>query len=198
MKRTAMLFVFSLLAMSALSPSGSGQEKPKADEKAKSPVASTPVKIQIVFTEFEGDKKVKSLPYTLYANAADAPFLEPGWVKMRIGTRVPVYVGNNSMQYLDVGTNIDARSAYTSESRLLLQLSLERSWVEGDVPVPMTKSDVAQSETPSGHFREPIIRTFRSDLDMKLREGQTAESTIATDPVSGKVLKVEVSFTILK
>lgn len=102
------------------------------------------------------------------------------------------------MTYLDVGTNMDARSAYTGEGRLLLQMKIERSWVEGDVSVPVAKSDGSVSETSSGHFREPIIRNFTSELDLKLREGQSIESIVATDPISGKVLKVDISFTIVK
>ncbi len=191
--------VASLLLFGMFLPACQAQDKPKPDDKPKAEVlATTPVKVQIVFTEFEGEKKVKSLPYTMYLNAPDAPEVRPPWVKMRIGSRVPVYVGNNSMQYLDVGTNIDARSGYTSEGRLLLNVNLERSWVEGDVSVPVTKSDTAQSESSSGHFREPIIRNFRSELDLKLREGQSIESTMATDPISAKVFKVEVSFTVVK
>jgi len=37
------------------------QEKPKTEERVKVP---TPVKVQIVFTEYDGDKKVSSMPYT--------------------------------------------------------------------------------------------------------------------------------------
>jgi hypothetical protein len=33
---------------------------------------------------------------------------------------------------------------------------------------------------------------------MKLRDGQPVESTVATDPISGKVVKVEISFTVVK
>jgi len=36
------------------------QEKPKTEERVKVP---TPIKVQIVFTEFEDDKKVASMPY---------------------------------------------------------------------------------------------------------------------------------------
>lgn len=190
----------ALLLLGLLSPPSQAQDKGKAEDKPKAEVvATTPVRVQIVFTESDSEKKVKSLPYTMYLNAPNAPEVKPASIiKMRIGSRVPVYVGNNSMQYLDVGTNIDARSGYTAEGRLLLNLNLERSWVEGDVPVPVTKSDTAQSESANGHFREPIIRNFRSELDLKLREGQAIETTMATDPVSGKVLKVEVSFTTVK
>ena len=182
-----------------LSPVSQAQGKPKQDDKPKAEVlATTPVKVQILFTEFENEKKLKSLPYTMYLNAPDAPEVRPPWVKMRIGSRVPVYVGNNSMQYLDVGTNIDARCGYTIEGRLLLNVKIERSWVEGSVSVPVEKSDSSASETSSGHFQEPIVRQLVSEFDLKLREGQPVESTMATDPISGKVLKVDVSFTLVK
>jgi hypothetical protein len=81
---------------------------------------------------------------------------------------------------------------------LLLQTKIERSWVEGGVSVPVARSDGSASETSSGHFQEPIVRQFVSEFDLKLREGQSVESTMATDPLSGKVLKVDVSFTIVK
>src|SRR6266446_10242137 len=102
-----------VLLFGVLSPFCSAQDKPKADDSQRAEVRTTPVKVQIVFTEFEGDKKVKSLPYTLYINALDAPELKPGWVKLRVGSRVPIYTGGTkeNMTYLDVGTNIDARSA---------------------------------------------------------------------------------------
>jgi hypothetical protein len=198
MKRS--MISLMLLLFGVLSPFCLAQDKQKAEDGQKPEVRTTPVKVQIVFTEFEGDKKVKSLPYTLYINALDAPELKPGWVKLRVGSRVPIYTGGTkeNMTYLDVGTNIDARSAYAGEGRLLLYLRIERSWVEGGVSVPVAKSDSSASETSSGHFQEPIVRQFVSEFDLKLREGQPVESTMATDPLSGKVLKVDVSFTIVK
>jgi hypothetical protein len=198
MKRS--MISLMVLLFGVLSPFCLAQDKPKAEDSQKAEVRTTPVKVQIVFTEFEGDKKVKSLPYTLYINALDAPELKPGWVKLRVGSRVPIYTGGTkeNMTYLDVGTNIDARSAYAGEGRLLLYLRIERSWVEGGVSVPVAKSDSSASETSSGHFQEPIVRQFVSEFDLKLREGQPVESTMATDPLSGKVLKVDVSFTIVK
>jgi hypothetical protein len=190
--------VASFLLLSMLSPIVLAQDKPKSDDKAKAEVQSTSIKLQIIFAEFDGDKKVKSLPYVMYMNAPIAADLKTGWDKMRIGSRIPIYTGNNQMQYQDVGTNIDARSAYAEDGHLMLQLDFERSWVDGDVSVPITKTDAGSSDTASGHFREPIIRAFRSELYLKLREGQPVESTMATDPISGKVVKVEVSFTVVK
>jgi hypothetical protein len=196
--RTSSVQVASLLLLGMLSPIVSAQDKPKTDDKARVEAPSTPIKVQIAFTEFEGDKKTKSLPYVMYVNAPDSTELRAGWTKFRIGSRLPIYVGKGEMQYLDIGTNVDARAAYTGDGHILLQLILERSWVEGEVSVPITKPDASPSDPSGGHFQEPIIRGFKSELDMKLREGQPVESTVATDPISGKVVKVEVSFTFAK
>jgi hypothetical protein len=198
MKKAVILLVLLLGMVPTL---WSSQDKPKSDESPKAEAQTTQIKAQIVFTEFENDKKVKSLPYVMYINAIDAPDLKSsGWNKLRIGSRVPVYTGGNTgnMTYLDVGTNLDVRAAHTGGDRFLLYLGVERSWVEGDVVVPVTKADTSQPEGNVGHFREPIIRQFRSELDLKVREGLVVESTMATDPLSGKVLKVEVSVSTVK
>ena len=65
--------------------------------------------------------------------------------------------------------------------------------------VPMQKPPEQLSPDPhAGSFRQPVVRQFKSELDLKIREGQVLESTMATDPVSGKVLKVEVSISVVK
>lgn len=194
------IHIASVLLLTIFSPICRAQDKPKQEDKAKNEVSTTPVKATIVFTEYEGDKKTKSLPYTLYINAPDSAEFK-GWVKLRVGSRVPVYTGGDkgSMTYLDVGTNIDARASRTPESYFLTYLRLERSWVEGDVLVPVQKPPEATVPDPhAGSFREPIVRQFTSELDLKLRDGQTLESTMATDPISGKVLKVEVTLAVVK
>ncbi len=193
------IHVASLVLLGMLSPLCRAQDKPKPEDKPKAEAQTTPVKVSVVFTEYEGDKKTKSLPYTVYVNAPDAPELKAQWVKMRVGSRVPVYTGGSTgnMTYLEVGTNIDARAAHTPEGHFLLYLNLERSWAEGYTLVPVQRPP-EQMDPHAGSFQEPIIRNFRSELDLKLREGQVMESTMATDPISGKVMKVEISLSVVK
>jgi len=150
------------------------------------------LKISVTFTEFEGDKKVKSLPYTMVV-VADGR--SPKSV-VKMGSRVPVYAGKEyGMQYVDVGTNIDCQASRTKDNKFDIRLSLERSWVEGNVAVPVDPGTSLQS---SGQFPEPILRQFKSELSLALRDGQTVESSFATDPLSGKVFKAEVSLNIVK
>src|SRR5262244_2743204 len=182
-----------LLALSTLSPAGLAQEKPKSEEKPRAEThESTAVKVQLVFHEMDGNKIVKSLPYTLQLNALNSPeLIHSGWTKLRMGSKVPIHVGANQISYQDVGTNIDARAANPGDGRFLLYISFERSWVDGEVAMPLAKD--ASAADNSGHVRNPIIRQFKSELDLKVRDGQTVEGTTATDPLTGKVIRVEVT-----
>lgn len=192
MRRTANA-VLLLAALMIATTWVSAQEKPKSDDAAPEtrPTETTPLKVSVTFTEFEGDKKVKSLPYTMIV-IADGQ--NPKSV-VKMGSRVPVYVGKEQWQYLDVGSNIDCQASRTKDNKFDLRLSLERTWVEGSVAIP---ADFGAATQPPGQFPEPIVRQFRSELSLTLRDGQSVESSFATDPLSGKVFRVEVSLNVLK
>jgi hypothetical protein len=191
-RRANAAFLVAALAMGTAWVSA--QEKPKSEDVAMEArqTETTPLKISVTFTEFDGDKKVKSLPYTMVVVADGSP---PKSV-VKMGSRVPVYAGKEyGMQYLDVGTNIDCQASRTNDHKFDIRLNLERSWVEGDVAVAVNPGAPLQS---SGQFPEPILRQFKSELSLTLRDGQTVEGSFATDPLSGKVFKVEVSLNIVK
>src|ERR1700739_4987433 len=108
MKRILISGVFGLCLLAG-SSSCLPQDAPKKDEpKTENARSEGPqVKVQITFTEYDGEKKVKSLPYALLLQARNDV---PG-TKIRMGSRVPVYTGgeHGSMQYIDVGTKMDCR-----------------------------------------------------------------------------------------
>ena len=135
MKRVRALLVMLIVLVGILAPL-SAQEKSNTD--AKPP--TTTLKVQVTIAETDGERKVVNLPYTYYLRAGEGG-PAASLTKLRLGSRIPVYVGKeNGMQYLDVGTSIDSR-AYSSENgRFDITLNLERSWVEGDVLVPMEKA----------------------------------------------------------
>jgi hypothetical protein len=43
-----------------------------------------------------------------------------------------------------------------------------------------------------------MIRQFRGDVALLLRDGQESDVAVATDPLTGRVLKVEILLTVLK
>jgi hypothetical protein len=184
----------TLLALFAGAFSLPAQDKVKGE--TKSPVVT--LRLQVTIAETEGEKKVVNLPYTFYLRVGEPGPVTP-YTKVRMGSRVPVYVGKDSgMQYIDVGTNIDARGFAGDDGRFDLNLNLERSWVEGDVAVPMERSNGQPTDARAGQFREPVIRQFRTELALTMKDGQTIQSTLATDPLSGKVLAINVTMNVVK
>jgi hypothetical protein len=187
-------YLLSLLALVIVPVHLAGQENPKPDAKA----SSATLKLQVTVVEREGDKKVTNLPYTFLVKAEGGTHVPP-WTKLRTGSRVPVYAGKDAgMQYVDVGTNIDARALVAEDGRFDVTLNLERSWVEGEVVVPVEKISGASPDTTSAHFKEPIIRQFKSELTLPIHDGQTTEITQAADPNSGRMLTITVTMNVLK
>src|SRR6516225_11059349 len=110
--KKARTLIAALCLTVLLCPQLFGQDKPKTDAK----LAPTTLKLQVTFAEHEGEKKLASLPYTFFIQASEGH--GSPWTKVRTGSRIPVYAGKDGgMQYIDVGTNIDARGQGSGEGR---------------------------------------------------------------------------------
>lgn len=159
---------------------GMAQDQPKGIAPP-GPKAIAPLKVQLLLTKFDGEKKVVSLPYTLPCNADDRAS------QLRMGIEVPVMTaakdGPPAYQYKNVGTNIDCKASTLDDGRYRLEMGVEHSSVYS---------------TPEDAARPPLFRTFRTSFVPVLRDGQTQQYTVATDPVSGEVVKVEVTLVALK
>jgi hypothetical protein len=185
--------------MAQAKPQEKPQDKPQSaerrDDEYRFSLAS--LKVQVVFTEYEGDKKLKSLPYSFLVTTRtrdDRPE-----ARIRVGNRVPVYTGgeHGPMTYVDVGTNIDGWAEGAGPGQYRIHLYLERSWVEGTVSFPIEKVP----PSPDGHiqqFAQPIIRQYKAELTPILKDGQSLETNLATDPLNGRIVKLEVSISVLK
>lgn len=169
------------------------QEKPKTDEKAAHPAQ---LKVQIVFTEFEGEKKVKSIPYTSVFATTGQP---TDTMRLRIGSRVPLLAGKGGdFQYIDIGTNLDCTADRLDDGKFGLRIAFERSWIQGDVLLPVDQSVQRQTGTTGGQFKEPVIGQYKTTEYLTARDGQTVETTVATDPLNGRQLKIELTLNVLK
>lgn len=173
------------------------QDKEKSGGEAKSATTEktvTPLRVQLVFTEFEGDKKIGNLPYTFLVNADD----RGSQAAVRMGLRVPIETSSNTgvkqVQYQDVGTNIDGRAEKADDGRFLLRLNVERSSVylpgTGGKPAAVGGNEISSAQ--------PIVQQFRTQVNLLIRDGQTIQSTVATDPVTGHVTKVDVTLNAIK
>ena len=182
-RKSALLLAFVLLCTAT----ARGQEKEEGRKL-------TPVRVQVVFSEYDGEKKVASLPYTLLVSAPDD--LRRSQVsKVRVGVRVPIITQGKEgpvTQYHDVGTYIDAHAAALPDGKIVLDLSLRRSFIYSPLP------EKAASAFPVTGDPTPIFRNFESDMRLVFKDGETIQSNMATDPVSGRVLKVDVTLTVVK
>jgi hypothetical protein len=185
--------VLSILCLVMLMmPRLSAQDAAKPENK----IPASTLKVQVTFTEHDGEKKMANLPYTFFLQAGDGGPHSP-WTKVRMGSRVPVYAGKDGMQYIDIGTNIDARGIVNEDGKFDIILTLERSWVEGDIPLSAEKPAVVGSGS-AGQFNEPIIRQFKTELTLPMKDGQTVQTTQAADPLSGRILSITVTMNVVK
>lgn len=153
---------------------------------------TTPLQVTIVFNEFDGSKRVSSLPYQMACNANPRHDTS----SLRLGLRVPIatsYGGdkaNTSYQYQDVGTDIDCRAMAAPEGGgFVIGLGLKRNVV---YPPNQTKPAEWQPGVPLND--RPIFGGFEADIkDLLLHDGETVQAATATDPVSGHVWKIDVS-----
>jgi len=145
-----------------------------------------PVKIQVVLTEFDGTQKISSLPYTLNMLAGGRT------AHLRFGVKVPIQVGSSTYTYQDVGTNLDAEADLREDGAYRLDLKVNRSSVT--IPDKGTDWKPGQSYTST----EPLIRSFSDEFTVVVKDGQTVQGTSAVDPVTGHILKVDVTLNTLK
>jgi hypothetical protein len=188
------------LALLPLVPAAHAQEKAETAEKRR-PII--PLKVQVVFSKYQGEKKVASLPYTLTCNADDR---NPAMLRM--GIEVPVSVfqpkeGGTSFQYKNVGTSIDCRATTVDDGRFRLEVNVEQSSIYSTVDekahrTPLPEGPPAWGVTDTPLANVPMFRSFKSTFVPILRDGQTAQYTAATDPVIGEVVKIDVTVTVLK
>ena len=182
------------------------QDKAKAEEgekKNENKKETAELRVMVVFTEYDGDKKITNLPYTLLVDAPEGHRGDKSSIRM--GLRVPIVTGsfksgsdsstvNQQYQYIDLGSNLDGWAGKEENGRFNLHLNLERSSAyssgSGQKANVVTGSEVLNSQ--------PVIQQFKTEMDLIVRDGQTIQSTVATDPVSGRVTKVEVTVNVVK
>ena len=158
-------------------------------------------RVQIVLSEYDGPTKLSSLPYTMPMAILAGENRTLGSV--RVGMRVPLNTsaksGDNSLQYADVGTNLDVRVKPRDGERYEVELTLERSWLYVRDQDKDGKAEVRQwvpgDPAPS---LSPLLHHFRTVVEFVLRDGKPGETAVTTDPVTGHLLKVDALLTVLK
>ena len=192
------LSTLGFIAVFTLASSAVASAQDKPAPPAKTPVAAaastagnTPLRVQVVIGRYQGEKKISSMPYTLTLRGSDR-------ANLRMGTKIPVVMlamanmpkdapAGGPIQYQDVGTNIDVGSTALEDQRFQLQVTIDDSSVYPD--------EQPQSGSAKGN---PSFRSFRATNTMILKNGETGQFLTATDKVTGEVVKVDVTLTVMK
>lgn len=179
-----------------------GGQQPTQPPKA---VQSIPLELQIVISRYQGDKRISALPYVLSLKTSpnSSSFRTGGLgAQLRLGSRVPIRTQvvtpaadgkpattSNSVQYQNVGTNIDCGATALEDGRFEVTLAIDESSVI---------SDPQDLKAMPGTDSYPVFRSYQSTNTLFVKEGQTTQFTAATDRVSGEVVRVEVKLTVVK
>jgi hypothetical protein len=162
-----------------------------------------PLRVQLVVARYLGEKKVGSVPYSFLV-------ITDQMANLRMGVEVPVPITSfsafpgkpdgdksspvTSYQYRNVGTSIDCRAQERPNGLFALHLNIEVSSVHSTSP---GASPPSPPEMPMASDK-PFFRTFKVSLDPVLRDGQTVQTVASTDPVTGEVVKIEVTLNVVK
>ena len=138
-------------------------------------------RLDFTVSEIEDGKKINSRQYSMnmYGDANE----------IKIGTRVPVELKNNEVQYMDVGTNIWCR----------LRDRRDVTWLGNDVMLNV-RSEISNFAVPEqqGQSTRPILRQLKIDASTIATVGKSIVLGVVDDPNSKRQFQLEVTVTKLR
>ena len=160
----------------------------RAQEKTNGP--AIPLKVQVVLSRYEGERKLASMLYTLLVTAGE----RDNRVTLRLGVALPVTAAGKdpAVSVYDVGTNMDCTATLGDAGRFKINLAVNHTSVlESD-------QKQLQAALPRPGATAQLIRSFTSSFSLNLKDGETGQSIAATDPVTGEMMKIDVTVHVVK
>jgi hypothetical protein len=162
--------------------SGSSQRSAATAAEA----SATRLRVQVVISRFEGDRRIGSLPYTLVV----APGVLRTSIRLGVDTPVPATSGaageTSGLQYRNVGTNIDCSNVRELPGGRY-QFDI---FVQNSAAIP----DEAAVQGPA----RPVFRRFETNFNAQLRDGQSMQAIASTDPITGESVRIDVTLHVIR
>jgi hypothetical protein len=176
--RTSLWMCVAILAL----PLGAAAQDKDAKTKAAADGASKaiPLRLNLVLTRSQGEKKVSSRPYVLTAGVDEAV----SSASLFAGSQVPLRTSTANgptVVYKDVGVKVNAAVRSAGEGRFRLSIKFDDTSVVADAK-----------------GADEVLRAFAGEALVFLRDGETASFASATDPATGETVKAEVTLTLFK
>jgi hypothetical protein len=199
-RREFVLFATAVMALGAVGPSVRAQQAAPA---AAVVMPSVQLKIDVVISRSQGARKISSLPYSLVVPAtpaAEGPknvFLYPQGQTTQLRVGVDAYTGRTygsstdgktslNPEYQYIGTSIDCRADIRGGA-YGVYINLSDSAILTPAP-----GDSGLSSVQTG------IRRFSASNLLIIKDGQSAQLSSGTDPISGDTIRVDVTATAIK
>jgi hypothetical protein len=164
------------------------QAKPSPEAAPSTKAAGIPLRVQVVISRYEGERKVSSMPYALAVNGSTFMNRSPASLNMTAQVPVPS-IGPAPPTYHEIGTKISCYATTTDDDRIQVSVTISDTSVYGDGQTPQLGSKLPDI---------PSFRSFSSSETLTLKDGQTAQFTAATDKLTGETVKVDVTLNVLK
>jgi len=215
MKRASLTTLALVLGLALITGRAAAQEKaagpPKdaerpperaSEARPKGRVPPNLLRVQLVVARYQGDRRTGSAAYSFLVLAGERMSEERA--RVRMGVEVPIAVAmspstesgktpTTSYQYKNVGTSIDCRAEDRGAGLYVLNLSVENSSAyTAEGRSPSSPPEFAMSGD------RPVFRSFNVGLTPVLRDGETIQAVASTDPVSGEVVKIDVTLNVVK
>ena len=155
------------------------------------------LKVTVTISRWDGEKKVASAPYILMVVPSYGRNAEVGQdgeaTSVQMGSETPVPTPSlvegkqvATFQYRNLGTNISVMGRPVDDGKYNIYVSVQDSQLS---PAP--------ANTP-GLGATPRYQTFRSQNRLTMRDGQTTQYAVATDTVTGQIVKLDVTMNVMK
>ena len=195
--RSFLTTVFAVILLAAAIPAP--VETQSADQTAKPALPPPPavtLKVTVSISRWEGEKRVANAPFVLTVVPSDGQRARVGsdgeYTTIQMGSDYPLPVPvlsearNNqpatTVSYRAIGTNVSAAARPVDDGRFDVMVSVQDT----------------QVDKPQAGMTNPRFQTFKSTNRLVMRDGQTTQYTVATDTVTGQVVKLDVTMNIMK
>jgi hypothetical protein len=195
----------ALLAAQGIVPiQGPGQAATSVSSTAAEQVI--PLRVDVVFTRSLAAKKISSIPYTLVVSALpmapellNRPQVWPQGQNTSLRLGADVYTGrsvsntndgktSSTPEYRYIGTDIDCRADHRGAGVYRLYLNLSDN----------TLATSAAGPGELGNSVGAAVRRFVASNVITVRDGQSSQFAVGTDPLSGETVRVDVTATAIK
>lgn len=177
-------FVLLLMIFVAVGTFGAQQGSTKNQEPEKDAIARKPAiptyKLAFSIYELQDGKKINQRDYSLWAEADDR-----SGNKLKIGTRVPIDVGEGKLTYADVGFDLECSAAETVNNKVAVRIDMTVT----NFAIPEQNTD------PRTAGSRPVLRGVTQRVRAVVTPGKPQIITSMDDINSTKRMQVELTAT---